>query len=335
MDTAPARGRAAGVKGVLLPVGIVLTIGTIFVSVYLAAFHSPRPHVLPVAAVGTNQQVRQVEAGLEAGLPGEFSVTMYPSEAEARDAVGHRQVYAAYIAPVGRAGTGHNPKLLYAGANGPAVTGTVTGAFGAVAEADGRQLAQQDVVPSSSGDTRGMSVFYTAFGLILAGYLFGVMTYQIAPRLQFRLRMLSVASFGVLGGAVIALLSGSTGFGALPGSFLGVAGIAALMAAAAGLATMVFMRLFGPAGLSLAAVVLLTFGNSTSGGAMPAQYLPGWLHPLSTILPVGVGVRAIQGASYFHDDGLAGGIAVLTVWIVVCAAVLYARDALAKPRVAA
>jgi hypothetical protein len=160
--------------------------------------------------------------------------------------------------------------------------------------------------------------------------LFGTMTYQMAPRLEFRWRMVSVACFGLLGGLIVALLSGSTGFGAVHAPSVGITAIGAMMAAAAGLATMVFVRLVGSVGLSLASVVLLTLGNSTSGGTMPAQYLPGWLRPLSEILPVGVGVRAIQGTAYFHNEGLARGIAVLAVWIVVCAGILYARDVLAK-----
>ncbi|WP_326442814.1 ABC transporter permease [Streptomyces sp. H27-D2] len=320
MDSAPPQHGAAGVKGVLLPVIIVLVIGTIFVSVYLAAFHAPRPHRLPVAAVGSSQQIHNAGSGLDAGLSGGFDVKRYASEGEARHALEHREVYAAYI------GSGDTPKLLYAGANGPSVTGTVTEAFGAVAKAEGHSLAQRDVAPTSAGDTRGMSVFYAAFGLVLAGYLFGMMTYQMAPRLQFRRRMVSLASFGVFGGLIIALIAGDTGFGALPGSFLTVAGLTAMMAAAAGGATMVFMRLFGMAGLSLASVVLLTLGNSTSGGFLPAQYLPGWLRPLSEILPVGVGVRAVQGASYFHNDGLVRGLVVLAAWIIGCAAILYAKD---------
>ena len=39
-----------------------MTIGLIFVTVYLSAFHAPRPHHLPVAAVGTSQQARTVSA---------------------------------------------------------------------------------------------------------------------------------------------------------------------------------------------------------------------------------------------------------------------------------
>lgn len=320
-DNAPPPHPQGGLKGVLLPVAVVLAIGTIFVSVYLAAFHAPRPHDLPVAAVGTSQEIHRLEKGLESALPGGFDVRPYGDESAARKAVAHRDVYAAYLTGRGE------PTLLYAGANGPSVTGTLTGAFGPVAEADGHRLAQEDILPTSGGDTRGLSIFYAAFGLVLAGYLFGMMTYQAAPTLRFRQRMASLALFGVLGGIIIALLAGSTGFGALPGSFIGIAGMTALMAMAAGGATMVFIRWTGAAGAGLASVVLLTLGNSTSGGVMPAPYLPGWLHPLSEVLPVGAGVRAIQGLAYFHHDGLERGIIVLAVWIVACAGLLYLRDA--------
>jgi hypothetical protein len=321
VDTEPTQEGTTGLKAVLLPVVIVLVISSIFVSVFLSAFHAPKPHNLRVAVVGTTAQVNQVTMGLDRGLPGGFEVKRYDDIDSARQAVQDRKVYAAYLV-----GTGQPSALLYAGANGPSVTSTVTGAFSAVSEATGSQLVQQDVAPASAGDTRGMSVFYAGFGVVLAGFLFGMMTYQMAPRLQYRWRMASLASFSILSGIIIALITGSLGFAALPGPFMGIAGVIALMAAAVGGATMVFMRLFGRAGMSLAAVVLLTLGNSTSGGTLPSAYLPDWLHPLSEILPVGVGVRALQGLSHFHNDGLTIGIVVLTAWALASAALIYWRD---------
>lgn len=319
IDAAPREPGTAGAKGVLLPALIVLVIGSIFVSVYLAAFQAPQPHRLPVAVVGSSQALGQVESALDAAQPGGFDVQGYPDLAGARAALAHRDVYAAYIT------TGTTPELLYAGANGTGVTATVTGAFGALAKADGQQLTAQDVLPSSSGDTRGLSVFYAAFGVILAGFMFGTTTYQLAPRLEYRWRMLSLLTFGALGGVMVALVAGHA-FHALPGPFVGIAGVVALMAIAAGGATMALMRLLGPAGVSLSSVVLLILGNASSGGILPADYLPGWLYPLHAILPVGVGVRTIQGLAYFDHDGLAVGITVLTVWVLVCAVVLYLRD---------
>ena len=319
LDVADTGPGATGARGVLMPVLVVLMIGTVFVSVYLAAFHAPKPHRLPVAVVGSSQTLARVEAGLNAGSPGGFAVQGYADAADVRQALAHRTVYAGYIADGGSA------RLLYAGANGSGVTATVTGAFDAVAKAGGQQVSAQDVLPASSGDTRGLSVFYAGFGVVLAAFLFGSLTYQAAPRLEYRWRMFSLALFGVLGGCMVALVGGQV-FHAIPGPFVGVAGLSALMAIAAGGATMALMRLCGAAGSSLASVLLLILGNATSGGILPSAYLPALLAPLHEILPVGVGVQSIQGLAYFRHDGLVLGVTVLTTWIVVCAVVLYLKD---------
>ncbi|THA49444.1 ABC transporter permease [Streptomyces sp. A1136] len=321
-DPAPEPHPRSGLKGVLLPVAVVLAIGAIFVSVYLAAFHAPRPHDLPVAVVGTAAQAHRVEDALERAVSGGFDVRPYSREAAAREAVENREIYAAYLPGHGQG----NGKLLYAGANGPSVTGTLTAAFAQTTITGARPPVGEDILPVSDGDTRGLSVFYAAFGLVLAGYLFGMMTYQAAPALRFHQRIASLTLFGALGGIIVALLAGDTGYGALPGSFAGTAAVTGLMAMAAGAATMAIVKWTGSAGAAIASVVLLIFGNATSGGVMPASYLPAWLHPLSGVLPVGAGVRALQGMSYFHDDGLWSGLAVLAAWITACVALLYLRD---------
>ncbi|MFG2957620.1 ABC transporter permease [Streptomyces sp. NPDC048291] len=296
---------------------VVLLIGTVFVSVYLAAFHAPRPHKLHVGTteIGTRQE--HLQQDLARVVPGGFTLETYPDEDAARQAVQDRSVYAAYL------GKG---KLLYGSANGAAVTATVTTAFGSAAHAEHRDLSVEDVAPAAAGDTRGLSVFYAAFGLVLAGYLFGMTTYQLAPRLQYRWRMASLAMFGLVGGVLVGVIAGSTGFGALPGPFFQLALVIALMGAAVGGTTMVLLRLFGSAGVSIASILLLILGNSSSGGIMPAAYLPGWLRPLSEILPVGVGVRAMQGLSRFQDDGLSRALIILPAWVLGAALVLYLKD---------
>ncbi len=97
----PGRGPPAAPPGtaraVLGPVAVVLLIGTVFVSVYLAAFHAPRPHELRVGTteVGTHQA--QLRQGLARAVPGGFTVLTYPDESTARRAVQDRSVYAAYL----------------------------------------------------------------------------------------------------------------------------------------------------------------------------------------------------------------------------------------------
>ncbi|MFC8953618.1 hypothetical protein ACFT8P_13410 [Streptomyces sp. NPDC057101] len=122
---------------------------------------------------------------------------------------------------------------------------------------------------------------------------------------------------------MVALLRGGLGFDALSGSFLGTAGLVALLGTAVGSATMALVRRLGPAlGTPVASVLLLTFGNSSSGGTMPSQYLLAWLSPLSEVLPVGAAVRAIQGLARFDNDGLVEGVMVLTTWTAVCAGLI-------------
>lgn len=317
LDVAHAPPRPGTLRAVLLPVTVVLLIGTVFVSVYLAAFHAPRPHGLRVGTTEVGTQQAYLRKDLARAFPGGFSLETYPDKAAARQAVQDRSVYAAYV------GKGH---LLYGSANGAAVTATMTTAFGSVAHAEHHDLSVEDVAPAAAGDTRGLSVFYAAFGLVLAGYLFGMTTYQLAPRLQYRWRMASLGLFGIVGGILVTAIAGSAGFDALPGAFLPLAVVVALMGAAVGATTMVLLRLFGSAGVSLASILLLILGNSSSGGIMPAAYLPAWLRPLSEILPVGVGVRAMQGLSRFQDDGLSRALVVLPLWVLGAALVLYLKD---------
>ena len=198
---------------------------------------------------------------------------------------------------------GTTAQLQYAGANGQGVTGTLEGIFGGVAQRSHATLTTtRDVVPAAR-DTRGLGIFYAGFGIVLAGFLFGVIAAQTAPALPLRWRLLSISIFALVAGPTVALIAGSSGFTVLPGSFAANTSVIILLAAAASAGTLLLMRIGGQAGTLLASLVVLILGNATSGGILPAAYLPGWLRPFSEILPPGVGLRAIFGESYFHGDG--------------------------------
>jgi hypothetical protein len=280
-------------RSVVIPAVVGLLIGTVFILIFLAAFHAPRPHAMPIGVVGPAAPIAQQLP------PGLIELVPYDTPAAARDAITHREVYGAYVT-----GTG---ELLFAGANGPGVTGTLEGLFP-------RAATRTDVLPTSPGDTRGLSIFYAGFGLVLGGFLFGLVSYQMGPRLPVRLRLLSLAGFAITAGVASALIAGRTGFNALPGNPAVLASVTVLLAAAVGSATLLLMRLAGPAGTMLASLVLLILGNATGGGTLPSPYLPGWLAPLSHVLPAGLGIRALQGVSYFHHDGYVSGVALLALW---------------------
>lgn len=321
--TRPQQTRGERLRGAAVPLLVGLFIGSIFVSVFLAAFHDPKPHHLPVAVVAPPQVLAALQA--QSANNGEaVDIRDYTSASTAESAVHDRAVFGAFIVdPQG-------PTLLVSGANGPSVTQTLQGVFTAAAKATGSPLTVTDVQPLRSGDSRGLSVFYGAFGVVLAGFLFGLTSMQLAANLPSLWRTGSALIFAALAGLVVAWLLQPV-FGALPAPLFTTAAVVGLLALAVGGTTTALLKMFGPAGTFIAAVALLVFGNATSTGILPAQYLPGWLEPMTAILPVGVAVRALRGAAYFHNDGLTSGILILAAWA-VGAALLFAAAELVQSR---
>jgi hypothetical protein len=315
----------AGLRGIVLPALVAVAVGALLVVVYLAAFPTAEPHDLPVAVVGSAAGVAELERALDRDAPGALRLVELPTADAAERAVTSGDTYGALVLG------GPSPQLLVAGAHGSPVSQDLTDALGPVAAQAGGQLTVTDVAPLAAGDTRGRAIDHTAFGVVLGGFLFGITSYQVAPKLGLRLRLLSAAGFAAAAGLVGALLS-VVAFDAVPARFWTVAGLVALLALACGAAAALALRLMGAAGTFVATAVLLTVGAATSTGSYPAEYLPGWLEPLAHVLPPGVAVQALRGAAYLSGDGVARAVVVLALWSVVPFLVIAAVDAAARRR---
>lgn len=321
----PVLAAAAGIrKAVIVPVTTAFAIGTAFVAVYLAAFHAPTAHHQSLGIAAPDPVAAATELALNDAQPDAYTFHRYTDTDAARQAVTHDQVPAALVA------RGHSMVLLAAGSQGPSV---VSGLDAAAARAAGYPVPIEDVDPLVAGDARGLSVFYASFGVVLAGFLFAVASYQTAPRLALAVRVASMTVFATASGIMVALI-GHQAFGALPASFTTVAAVVGLLAMATAAAAGVLMRLFGPLGMPVASVVLLIFGNAASGGILPPTYLPPWLLPLAQTMPPAAAVRALRGASYFHSAHLDGALLLLAAWTLGSLAIQYALDLRATRRLA-
>ena len=297
---------AALARGVAGPALVATLIGLAFVVVFLDAFHAPVPHDLPVGIVGSAAQVDPLRSALDEQAPGRFAVQRLADEAAARAAVLHRELYGVLL-------PGPPAQLLLAGANGQGVTSSLTEAFTPLA---GGQLQPEDLRPLAPGDTRGLGIFYGSFGVVLGGFLFGITSYSAAPRLPLRWRVLSLALFAVVSGALVGWAAAVL-YAAVPAGFGQVAVLVALLASAVAATAALVLRAVGSAGTFVTSFGLVILGNATSTGNLPAEYLPPWLQPLAGVLPPGVAVRALRGAAYFADDGVPRAWWVLGLWTVV------------------
>ncbi|MGY1770469.1 hypothetical protein [Blastococcus sp. SYSU D00813] len=314
----------AGLRGIGLPALVAVAVGALLIAVYLAAFPAAEPHGLPVGVVGADPQVAEVQRALDRDRPGALALERLDDAAAAERAVASGDVYGALVLG------GPAPQLLVAGAHGQPVTQDLSDTLGPVVQQAG-PLTVTDVAPLAAGDERGRAIDHTAFGVVLGGFLFGITSYQAAPKQRLRLRLLSALLFAAAAGVVGATLA-VTASDALPAGWWTVAGLVALLALASGAASALALRLLGAAGTFVATAVLLTIGAATSTGSYPAEYLPGWLEPLAHVLPPGVAVGALRGAAYLSGHGVGSGVVVLALWSVVPFAVIAVLDAVSRRR---
>ncbi|MCZ2830130.1 hypothetical protein O2W14_14925 [Modestobacter sp. VKM Ac-2986] len=309
----------AVLRAIGVPALVATVIGVAFVVVFLGAFHAAQPHDLPVGVVADPAQVDQVRAALDRAAPGDFAVQGVADEAAARAAVLRHDLYGVYL-------PGTPSRLLTAGANGQGVTTTLTQAFAPVAQAAGGPLQPEDLMPLAPGDSRGLGIFYAAFGVVLGGFLFGIQTYSAAPKLPLRWRVVSILLFAVVSGLLVSWAAAVL-FAAVPAGFGTVAVLVGLLALAVAAPAALVLRTIGSAGTFVTSLGLVILGNASSTGNLPAAYLPPWLEPLSSVLPPGVAVRALRGAAYFADDGVARAYWVLGLWAVVPLLLIAGLDA--------
>ncbi|MGW7426719.1 hypothetical protein ACWGJB_43210 [Streptomyces sp. NPDC054813] len=300
----PHRRSRPPVRVWLQPFLIGLVIVSAFVSCYIGFMRDPQPHRIPVAVTGP-----QLANKLQKALGDSIETRHADSATEARDALRHHDV----VAVVGTGPHGKNLKLDVASANGLSTTTAVTKLVTAYAHGADQHLSVSDIVPLDRYDARGLAGFYVSFGVTLSGFALAQNVVGLSNLLHLRHRFTLLAAFAAASGLVAAAIAGPI-LGAVPASFLPLAFVLALLAAAAAFTTKMLATYVGPLGIPLATLLLLTVGNSTSGATIGTNLLPGGARTLSELLPPGAAVRAIADLSYFQGSHVLAPLATLILW---------------------
>ncbi|MGY1779151.1 hypothetical protein [Geodermatophilus sp. SYSU D01036] len=247
---------------------MAVAVGTLLVVVHLAAFPTAAPHDLPVGVTGPAAEVDAVRQAVDEARPGAVRFVGLRDPGAAERAVASGDVHGALV--LGPPG----PALLVAGAHGQAVTQDLTEVLvPAVSARTGAPPTVTDLAPLAAGDQRGRAIDHLAFGVVLGGFLFGITSYQVAPRQRLGLRLLSAVLFATAAGLAGALLAGP-GSDAVPAPSWPVAGLVGLLALACGCAAALALRLLGGAGTFVATAVLLTVGAATSTARQLPRRVP-------------------------------------------------------------
>ncbi|MEV5358537.1 ABC transporter permease [Streptomyces sp. NPDC052693] len=261
------------------------------------------PRDLPLGVAGPSAAADRLEREL-AGHEGAFEIHRYTDEAAARDAVEDRAVYGALVV------TPQGPKLLTASAAGPAVAQLLQQAVTGPAAAQGTRVRTVDVVAAPESDPRGAALTASVLPLALAGIAAGAVVTLLGLRGARAAAALLGASALV---GVIAAGIAHSWLGVLTGDWWAEAAVLGLSSLAVSGAVAGLAALMGPAGIGVAAGVVMLLGNPFSGAASAPQMLPEPAGAIGQWLPPGAGTTLLRSVSYF-DGAAATGPALTLAW---------------------
>ncbi len=84
----------------------------------------------------------------------------------------------------------------------------------------------------------------------------------------------------------------------------------------------VMRRLLGPAGIVVTLIVILQFGNPSSGGSNGAAYLTPFWNDIGPFLPPRNAFLLLRNTLYFDANGIAQPLLVLLAYAIIGAAIL-------------
>ncbi|MFF1378131.1 DUF3533 domain-containing protein [Streptomyces sp. NPDC058308] len=313
-------------RAALLVIG-VLALQLLFIASYVGALHHPKPKDVSFAVVAPGPAAEQTADRLKK-LSGEpLDPRVLKDEATARRQIMNRDIDGALLVDP----KGTNDTLLVASGGGTALSRTLTELVSEVDAAQKRTVKTDDVAPASGQDFNGLSSFYLVVGWCVGGYLCASILAISAgsraanvPRAVIRLGTMALYSIvGGLGGAVII----GPILGALPGSFLGLSGLGALVIFGVGAITLALQALTGIVGIGLAVLLIVIGGNPSAGGAFPLPMLPPFWQAIGPWLPPGAGTWVARSIAYFEGNSITRELLVLSAWAVVGVVVTIALSA--------
>ena len=272
----------------------------LIVALFVLPAHDPEPHDLPIAVAGPPNAVQAFQARIERRQPGAFDIRRVTDGVSARQAILDRDVYGAIDPIAGR--------LLVSTAASPQVALLLEGAFGP-------QLRQTvDVRPTDPDDPRGVTINLVMLPLLVLALPFAGIIRRFPLSWQQDLAL--TLGFAVLGALLVRLVVGTL-IGAVPGPFVGVWAIGALLIASVALPALGLTRLIGPIGIAIVAVIVILIGNPGSGNASAPELLPGFWRVVGPLLPPGAGGAAIRNVAYFDGAKLAQPLIVLVIFAAI------------------
>ncbi|MFD4986082.1 hypothetical protein [Streptomyces sp. NPDC058374] len=313
--SAPQGEEGGGSKGAAKKLLAVVAVLAGVLSAMLVVFGLPAvnggPHHVPVGVVGPQAAADGLSKQLDQRRPDGWEVTSYPDADALAEAIHDRDVMGDFA--VG----GETLTVYTASAAGNPSAAAINGIGDALAEQQGVETSPKNVVPFPEDDPNGAGLTAAALPMIIGGVLPAVAMVRLFPgHGGLRLRLSGAVLFALAAGFALAAIV-QFGFGSVDGTYWTTALGLSLGMAALTLPFLGLESLFGFAGLGAGIVVMMFVGNSLSGLATGAHWLPDGWATLGQLMPPGASGSLLRANGFFDGTGAGGPVAVLAAWAVV------------------
>ncbi len=297
----------------------VVTIQALMLFAFAWPATNTGPREVPIAVAGPSAATEQVESALRAvpgaddGTPA-FDVVAVQDDAAAVAAIEDRDAYGAVVV------TPDGPRLLVATAAGAAVAQMLR-AVAAELSPDAPPPPIDDVVPADADDPNGAALGAGILPLVMTSAAAGLLAAVVLR--TARTRLTAVAGVAIAGGLAAAAIL-QYGLGAVGGAYLALAGVLALLIAAAAGSVAGLGAVLGRAGAGLGVLLMILLGNPLSAAASAPELLPQPWGDLGQLMPPSAGVSAVRSVAFFDGAGAGRPLLVLAVWALAGAALIAA-----------
>lgn len=290
--------------------------GLIMTVTYLAGFHQPQPHHMPVAVVGEGTQVTAFAEKIQRGLGDMADVQLMASPALAEQALKRTEIVGAYVPGKDSA------VLMTAPAASETSANVAVKMFNAVSEKAQLPMHIQEVVPLAKHDSAGQNSFFYLIALTVSAYALGLAV-AVAGASYSMLRRVVIVAGLTLTVVTIEFLIARFAMHMFEGHSWQLWGLSLLYVGTVMSLCMGLHSLFGRwSGMAFSAIfVALNF--TSSGGVFESWLQPaffGWLHNFW----IGSGfIQAARQILYFPSVDASNGYAILLGWFLLALLVLW------------
>ncbi len=319
-DVAPAGGesdraerRRLVPKDLIAPVAFSLILTTLFAVNYMSSGHEPVANDMPFGVVGPTTLAEAAQGDLFT-----LDITQYDDQNAATQAMDRGEIYGALIT------TDSSTELMVVTSISDISPLDLADNFEKAAESAGETISVKAYAPTplAPKDPFALVPATLLVVLLVGGYMSAALLTTAVGSASARWRGLWLAGFAVITGLVLDVVTTYWLEGFPEGSFWVAWPILSLIILVVALFAAVMRRVLGPAGIVVTLIVILQFGNPSSGGSNGATYLTPFWNGIGPFLPPRNAFLLLRNTLYFDGNGISQPLLVLLAYAVIGAAVL-------------